>query len=82
MSAARTEALAEWDRQLASIYEDWATHPQRLRPVRQAMEERLLRGFSGLINELRQRELGVERYIWRSQDDAKAAHPEREINDL
>lgn len=35
------------------------------------MEERLLRAFAGLINQLRQEDLGIEQYIWRSQDDAK-----------
>jgi len=35
------------------------------------MEERLLRAFAGLINQLRQEDLGIVQYIWRSQDDAK-----------
>ena len=35
------------------------------------MEERLLRAVTGLINQLRQKDLGIEQYIWRSQDDAK-----------
>ena len=35
------------------------------------MEESLLRAFAGLINQLRQEDLGIEQYIWRSQDDAK-----------
>ena len=44
------------------------------------MEERLLRAFAGLINQLRQQDLGIERYIWRSQDDAKVrdSHAERD----
>ncbi|MCE8511035.1 hypothetical protein KBY28_21550 [Ruegeria pomeroyi] len=35
------------------------------------MEERLLRAFAGLINQLRQEDLGIVQYIWRSRDDAK-----------
>ena len=35
------------------------------------MEERVVRAFAGLINQLRQEDLGIEQYIWRSQDDAK-----------
>ncbi|MCV2883066.1 phage minor head protein [Actibacterium sp. XHP0104] len=30
-----------------------------------------MRLLTGLINQLRQEDLGIERYIWRSQDDAK-----------
>lgn len=56
---------------LTAIFEEYETHPQRLRPLRAAMEERLLRAFAGLINQLRQRDLKIERYIWRSQCDAK-----------
>jgi hypothetical protein len=29
------------------------------------MEERLLRAFAGLINQLRQEDLGIEQYVWR-----------------
>ncbi|WP_363317622.1 phage minor head protein [uncultured Aliiroseovarius sp.] len=56
---------------LKSIFSQYQNHPQRLRPLRTAMEERLLRAFAGLINQLRQDDLGIEQYIWRSQDDAK-----------
>lgn len=35
------------------------------------MEERLLRAFSGLMNRLRQENLGIVQHIWRSRDDAK-----------
>ena len=57
--------------QLVAIFEEYQTHPQRLRPLRTSMEERPIRAFAGLINQLRQQDLGIERYIWRSQDDAK-----------
>lgn len=71
VSDARAEALNAWDARLESIFSEYQNHPQRLRPLRTAMEERLLRAFAGLINQLRQEDLGIEQYIWRSQDDAK-----------
>ncbi len=70
-SDARAEALNAWDARLESIFRAYHSHPQRLGPLRTAMEERLLRGFAGLINQLRQEDLGIELYIWRSQGDAK-----------
>jgi len=80
VSDAKEEALRQWDARLTAIFEEYETHPQRLRPLRTAMEERLLRAFAGLINQLRQQDLGIERYIWRSQDDAKVrdSHAERD----
>lgn len=69
VSDAKEEALRQWDARLATIFEEYQTHPQRLRSLRAAMEERLLRAFAGLINQLRQQYLGVERYIWQSRDD-------------
>lgn len=71
VSDAKEEALRQWDARLTAIFEEYETHPQRLRPLREAMEERLVRAFAGLVNQLRQQDLGIERYIWRSQDDAK-----------
>ncbi|MCL6281906.1 HNH endonuclease [Ruegeria sp. 2012CJ41-6] len=71
VSDAKDEALRQWGARLESIFSDYHNHPQRLRPLRVAMEERLLRAFSGLINQLRQEELGIAQYIWRSQDDDK-----------
>lgn len=71
VSDARAEALNAWDARLESIFNEYQNHPQRLRPLRTTMEERLLRAFAGLINQLRQEDLGIEQYIWRSQDDAK-----------
>lgn len=68
---AREEALRQWDARLAAIHDEYSTHPQRLRPLRTGMEERLLRAFAGLINQLRQEDLGIEEYIWRSRDDDK-----------
>jgi len=71
VSDAKAEALEEWDARLETIFKQYQNHQQRLRPLRTAMEERLLRAFAGLINQLRQEDLGIEQYIWRSQDDAK-----------
>jgi hypothetical protein len=45
------------------------------------MEERLLRAFAGLINQLRQQDLGIERYIWRSRDDSKVRDSHAEYDD-
>lgn len=81
VSDAKEEALRQWDARLAAIFEEYETHPQRLRPLRIAMEERLLRAFAGLINQLRQQDLGIERYIWRSQDDAKVRESHAEYDD-
>lgn len=71
VSDAKAEALDAWDTRLESIFNQYQDHQQRLRPLRTAMEERLLRAFAGLINQLRQENLGIVQYIWRSQDDAK-----------
>lgn len=71
VSDAKEEALNAWDARLESIFGEYQNHPQRLRPLRTAMEERLLRVFAGLINQLRQADLEIEQYVWRSQDDAK-----------
>ena len=79
---ARTEMLALWERRIEVIWSEWHSHPQRLRPIREAMEQHLLRAFAGLINELRQHAMGFSHYIWRSSNDDKvrsthAAHDDR-----
>lgn len=71
VNTARADTLALWDERIEVIWSEWHSHPQRLRPIREAMEQGLLRGFAGLINELRQRALGIRQYIWRSRDDDK-----------
>ncbi|MBR2574532.1 MAG: hypothetical protein IKE14_09405 [Loktanella sp.] len=78
---AKEEALRQWDARLTAILEEYETHPQRLRPLQAAMEERLLRAFAGLINQLRQQELGIEQYIRRSQDDTKVRDSHAEYDD-
>ncbi|MDJ0628920.1 MAG: phage minor head protein [Rhodobacter sp.] len=81
VSDAKEEALNTWDTRLENIFNEYQNHPQRLRPLRTAMEERLLRAFAGLINQLRQEDLGIERYIWRSRDDAKVRDSHAEYDD-
>jgi hypothetical protein len=71
VSDAKDAALRQWEARLTALHEAYQTHNQRLRPVQTHMEERLLRAFAGLINQLRQQDLGIETYIWRSRDDAK-----------
>jgi hypothetical protein len=80
VSDAKDEALRQWEARLTAIQEAYHTHPPRLRPVQTRMEERLLRAFAGLINQLRQQDLGIETYIWRSQGNVYspcAGHAER-----
>jgi hypothetical protein len=62
---AKEETLRQWDRRLESIFNDYQTHPERIRSLRVTMEERLLLAFAGLINQLRQEDLGIQRYVWR-----------------
>jgi len=81
VSDAKEEALSAWDSRLGNIFNEYQDHPQRLRPLRMAMEERLLRAFAGLINQLRQEDLGIERYVWRSQDDPKVRDSHAEYDD-
>ena len=71
VSAARADTLALWEERIEVIWTEWHSRLQRLRPIREAMEQHLLRGFSALINELRQRGLGIRQYVWRSRDDGK-----------
>lgn len=71
VSAARAETITLWEERIEVIWSEWHSHLQRLRPIREAMEQYLLRGFAVLINELRQRGLGIRQYVWRSRDDGK-----------
>jgi SPP1 gp7 family putative phage head morphogenesis protein len=81
VSDAKDEALRQWEARLTALHEAYQTHNQRLRPVQTHMEERLLRAFAGLINQLRQQDLGIETYIWRSRDDAKVRDRHAEYDD-
>ncbi|RVT84225.1 hypothetical protein DXV76_11085 [Rhodobacteraceae bacterium CCMM004] len=71
LSEARGAALDAWDRRMDALWEEWESHPARLRPVRQAMQEGRALGFRGLVNELRQRALWIEQYVWRSLGDGR-----------
>ena len=74
VSDARDFAIGAWDERLDHIYAEYHAHPQarqRLRTQRLAMEDRLARAIAGLINQLRQEDLGIERYVWRTQGDGK-----------
>ncbi len=71
VSDAKSEVLDAWGARLERIFDEYQNHPQRLRPLRIAMEERLVRAFAGVINQLRQESMGIQQYIWRSRDDAK-----------
>ena len=71
VSAARDRTLALWDERTAVIWDEWHGQPHRLAPARAAMEAHLLRAFAALINELRQRALGIRQYVWRTRDDDK-----------
>ena len=64
-------ALVEWDSRIATLWEEWSGRPDRFPSLRRAMEDDLITSFAGLINERRQRELGIDQYTWWSQDDAK-----------
>jgi SPP1 gp7 family putative phage head morphogenesis protein len=81
VSDAKDEALRQWEARLTALNDAYQTHPQRLRPLQTHMEERLLRAFAGLINQLRQQDLGIETYIWRSRDDAKVRDRHAEYDD-
>lgn len=45
VSAARADTLALWEERIEVIWTEWHSHLQRLRPIREAMEQHLLRGF-------------------------------------
>ena len=64
-------ALAEWDRRVEILWDEWPERPGRFTPLRRSLEANLIASFAGLINERRQRGLGIDQYIWRSQDDAR-----------
>ena len=52
VSEAKAEALNAWDTRLESIFSEYQNHPQRLRPLRTAMEERLVRAFADAMPNL------------------------------
>lgn len=77
----KTTALEAWRERLDTIWSEYGERPSRFNSVRRAMEENLITSFSGLINERRQRALGIDQYIWRSRDDAKVRDVHAEHDD-
>lgn len=77
---AREAALETWDENIARIWTEWNTLPQRFTPQRQAMEETLLRRFASILNQTRQAALGIDQYIWTTAGDNKvrSSHASRE----
>lgn len=71
VATARADVLALWEERIAVTCTERHSHLQRLRPVCGAMDQHPLRGFAGLIYELRQRRRGIRHYVWRSRDDGK-----------
>ena len=65
------EALRRWEERSLSIWEEWAARPDRIAAIRRMMEDDLLRAFENLVNERRQRGLGIDQYVWESRDDER-----------
>lgn len=81
VSGDKAAAIQAWSERLETIWADHGKRPSRFNSVRRAMEENLITSFSGLINERRQRALGIDQYIWRSRDNAKVRHLHAEHDD-
>lgn len=67
---AQQETMAEWDRREATLIEEWSDDPARAAAALQITQDVLTRRLAGRINAERQQVLGVDRYVWRSRDDA------------
>ena len=74
------QVLQHWDKRLEDIYVRYQNHPQRLRPLRRSMEDQTALSFAGLINQLRQEDLGIERYVWVTQGDHKVRPEHAALN--
>ena len=72
--------MAEWDRREATLLEEWSDDPARAAAALQITEDVLARRLAGRINVERQQALGVDRYVWRSRDDAfvRDLHPDHD----
>ncbi|MCG7630080.1 minor capsid protein [Epibacterium sp. MM17-32] len=81
VSGDKAAAIQAWSARLETIWAEHGERPSRFKSVRRAMEENLITSFSGLINERRQRALGIDQYIWRSRDDDKVRHVHAEHDD-
>ena len=74
ISGYRAAALESWENKILAIHDEWGARPDRFHSVRRSMEDGLITAFSGLINEARQRALGIDSYVWRSRGDDKVRH--------
>lgn len=74
------KVLQVWDDRLADIQSRYQNHPQRIRPLRANMEDRTALAFAGMINQLRQEDLGIERYVWVTQGDHKVRFAHAALN--
>lgn len=74
------QVLQHWDDRLEDIYLRYQNHPQRLRPLRKNMEDRTALSFAGLINQLRQEDLGIDRYVWATRGDHKVRPAHAALN--
>lgn len=74
------QVLQAWDQRLADIESRYQNHPQRIRPLRANMEDRTALAFAGMINRLRQEDLGIKRYVWVTQGDHKVRSAHAALN--
>lgn len=74
------QVLQAWDNRLTDIQSRYQNHPQRILPLRSNMEDRTALAFAGLINHLRQEDLGIERYVWATQGDHKVRSAHAALN--
>jgi SPP1 gp7 family putative phage head morphogenesis protein len=74
ISGYRAAALESWEGKILAIHDEWGARPDRFHSIRRSMEDGLVIAFSGLINEARQRALGIDSYVWRSRGDDKVRH--------
>ncbi|MDQ0315500.1 minor capsid protein [Amorphus orientalis] len=66
----RAEALAEWDRRAPLLLGDPQGGAERRPAALQVLEDDIALRFTSRINAERQQALGIDRYVWRSRDDA------------
>lgn len=71
VDADMAEVLRRWEARSLLIWEEWSARPDRIAAIRRLMEDDLLRAFANLVNERRQRALGIDQYVWESRDDAQ-----------
>ena len=81
VSGDKAAAADEWAERVEAIWTTYGDRPSRFQSARRAMEGNLITSFSGLINERRQRALGIDQYIWRSRDDEKVRHEHAKHDD-